>query len=190
VWEVAGESAAAAPAPASARPAGAPEAALKRALHSSIRKCTQDVERFQFNTAISAVMELVNAVNDYRRDVPADARDAGLALRSAEAVALLLAPVAPHMCEELWGAALGRSGSVHRQSWPEYDPAAVVSDQVELAVQVNGKVRDRLVVAADAPDDAVIAAALDLPNVKAHTAGLTVRKTVVVKGKLVSVVAS
>jgi leucyl-tRNA synthetase len=132
----------------------------------------------------------VNATNDYRRDVPADAHDASLLRQSAEAVVLLLAPVAPHMCEELWSVALRREGSVHRQAWPEYDPAAVVADEVELAVQVNGKVRDRLIVAVEATDEDVIAAALDLPNVKAHTDGLTVRKTVVVKGKLVSVVAS
>jgi leucyl-tRNA synthetase len=193
VWEVAGESADASVTSSTAvagRHASAPDTTLKRALHSSIRKCTQDVERFQFNTAISSVMELVNATNDYRRDVPADAHDASLLRQSAEAVVLLLAPVAPHMCEELWSVALRREGSVHRQAWPEYDPAAVVADEVELAVQVNGKVRDRLIVAVEATDEDVIAAALDLPNVKAHTDGLTVRKTVVVKGKLVSVVAS
>jgi leucyl-tRNA synthetase len=188
VGEVAGESATTEPA-ATGVP-GPPDVALRRALHSSIRKCTQDVERFQFNTAISAVMELVNAANDYRRDVLPDARDVGLLHEAATAVTLMFAPVAPHMCEELWSTALQGSGSVHRQAWPQWDPGAVVTDDIELAVQVNGKVRDRLVVASDASDDAVIAAALGLPNVRAHTQGLTVRKTVVVKGKLVSVVAS
>jgi leucyl-tRNA synthetase len=191
VWRLVSESAEEAPA-GSAPPAsaGPPEVALRRAMHLSIRKCTDDIERFQFNTALSGVMEIVNAANDYRRDVPADSRDLALVRETAETVTLLLAPIAPHLGEELWQVVLGNEGSVHRQTWPEFDGSAVVSDEIELAVQVNGKVRDRLVVAAGASDDEITAAALALPNVVAHVEGLTVRRVVVVKGKLVSVAAS
>jgi leucyl-tRNA synthetase len=167
---------------------GAPETTLRRAAAASIAKCGADIERFQFNTALSAIMEYVNAAYDYRRDVPADARDVALLRRVATDLTLLMAPYAPHMAEELWRGALGHTASVHRHSWPEFDAAALVADEVELPVQVNGKVRDRVTVAVDATEDEVVAAALALPNVVAHTAGRTVRKVVVVPGRLVSVV--
>jgi leucyl-tRNA synthetase len=190
-WRLVSESAEEAPAgSAGAATPGPDEASLRRAMHLSIKKCTHDIERFQFNTALSAVMELVNAANDYRRDVPSGSHDLALVREAAETITLLLAPTAPHMGEELWQVVLGNAGTVHRQVWPAFDPAAVVTDEIELAVQVNGKVRDRLKVAADAPEAAVAAAALALPNVVAYTEGLTVRKVVVVAGKLVSVVAS
>jgi leucyl-tRNA synthetase len=190
-WRLVSESAEDAPAGSPATASGGPaEAALRRAMHLSIRKCTEDTERFQFNTALSGVMELVNAANDYRRDVPVGARDLALVREVAETVTLLLAPTTPHMGEELWQVVLGNAGTVHRQAWPAFDPSAVVADTIELAVQVNGKVRDRLTVSAGASDEDVTSAALALPNVVAHTDGLTVRKVVVVAGKLVSVVAS
>jgi len=168
---------------------GAAEKALRRAVAASVAKCGDDIERFQFNTAISALMEFVNAVYDYRRDVPQGARDLGLMRAAAHDLTLMLAPFAPHMAEELWGVVLGESGSVHREPWPEFDASALVADEVELPVQVNGKVRDRLTVAIDAAQDDIIAAALALPNVVLHLEGKTVRKVVVVPGKLVSVVA-
>jgi leucyl-tRNA synthetase len=131
----------------------------------------------------------VNAVYDYRRDVPQGARDLGLLRAAASDLTLLLAPFAPHMAEELWSGVLGESGSVHRATWPDYDPSALIADEIELPVQVNGKVRDRLTVAVDAAEDDIVAAALALPNVVLHLEGKTVRKVVVVPGKLVSVVA-
>jgi leucyl-tRNA synthetase len=170
--------------------AGGPgERALRAAMHRSIGRVTEDVERFQFNTAISAVMELVNATMDYRRDKPAGSRDLALLREAGETVTLLLSPVAPHMGEELWRVVLGHEGSVHRAQWPDFDPSAVVMDEVEIPVQVNGKVRDRLTVPVDIDEESLKAAALALPNVAAHIAGLTVRKVVVVPGKLVSIVA-
>jgi len=168
---------------------GAPAAkALRRTAAAAIAKCGGDVQRFQLNTAISALMEYVNALYDYRRDVPAASQDSTLLRAAARDLVLLLAPFTPHMAEELWLTVLGETGSVHRQSWPEFDPSALVSDEVELPVQVNGKVRDRVVVATDATEEAVIAAALALPNVMVYTSGRTVKKVVVVPGKLVSVV--
>jgi leucyl-tRNA synthetase len=176
--------------PEGARASGAAEKGLRRAAAASIMKCGDDVEGFQFNTALSAVMEYVNAVHDYRRDVPVGKRDSTLLRSAARDLTLLLAPFAPHMTEELWHEVLGESGSVHRQSWPAFDPSALVSEEVELPVQVNGKVRDRLTVAVDAAESDVVTAALALPNVAAHLEGKTLRKVVVVPGKLVSVVAS
>jgi leucyl-tRNA synthetase len=189
VWrlvdDVAGETS---PGDAALREQGPAEAALRRATAAAIAKCGEDIERFQFNTALSAIMEYVNATYDYRRDVGSDLRDGELMRDVAADLTLLIAPFAPHMAEELWHSVLGRDGSVHRTPWPAFDPAALVADVLELPVQVNGKVRDRVTVAADASQDEIIAAALALPNVVAHTEGKTVRKVVVVPGKLVSVV--
>jgi leucyl-tRNA synthetase len=167
---------------------GAGGKALRRATAAAISKCGADVERFQLNTAISALMEYVNAVYDYRRDVPEAAQDGALLRQVATDLVLLVAPFAPHMTEELWTGVLGNEGSVHRQTWPQFDASALVADEVELPVQVNGKVRDRVVVAADASQDEIIAAALALPNVLTYTADKTVKKVVIVPGKLVSVV--
>ncbi|HEY5112998.1 MAG TPA: leucine--tRNA ligase [Coriobacteriia bacterium] len=176
--------------PASADVSGhdAASKALRRAAAAAIAKCGGDIGRFQLNTAISALMEYVNAVYDYRRDVPAGSQDSALLRAVARDLVMLMAPFTPHMAEELWRTVLGEDGSVHRQSWPRFDPSALVSDEIELPVQVNGKVRDRVVVAADASEEVVVAAALALPNVVAHTTGKTVKKVVVVPGRLVSIV--
>jgi leucyl-tRNA synthetase len=169
--------------------AGSPaEAAVRRAMAASIAKCGDDIERFQFNTALSAIMEYVNAVYDYRRDVSAHDRDPALLRGAAVELTLLVAPFAPHLAEELWREVLGEQGSVHRQNWPVFDPSALVADEVEMPVQVNGKLRDRVTVATDASEDVIVTAALALPNVVAHIGDMTVRKVVVVPGKLVNVV--
>jgi leucyl-tRNA synthetase len=98
----------------------------------------------------------------------------------------LLAPIVPHMAEELWREVLGHAGSVHQVEWPAWDPAAAAADEVEIAVQVNGKVRGKVVVSASASEDDVRAAALEV--VAAHVEGGEIKKVVVVPGKLVSVV--
>ncbi len=170
--------------------AGDPDTmALRRAVHTAIRRVDKDVVRFQFNTALSAVMELVNAAYDYRRDRAPGSHDLALVRETADTVVLLLAPFAPHFAEELWQVVLGHEGSVHRQEWPVYDPSAAAVDEIEIAVQVNGKVRDRIVVPVDADEDLVKATALAAEKVAASLAGLEVLKVVVVPGKLVSVVA-
>ncbi|MGB4441019.1 MAG: leucine--tRNA ligase [Coriobacteriia bacterium] len=164
--------------------------ALVRERHRVVGKVTADIEAFGFNTALSAMMELLNAAGDYRRAVPTDARDAALEREVAETLVLLIAPFAPHMAEELWREVLGMGGSVHRQVWPTHDPALAAADEVEIVVQVNGKVRARLMMPAGADDDVVREAALVLPKVAEQLEGLTVRKVVVVPGRLVSVVAA
>jgi leucyl-tRNA synthetase len=167
---------------------GKAEKALRAAAAAAISKCGDDIERFQFNTAISAMMEFVNAAYDYRRDVAEGERDAGLMASVASDLTRVVAPFAPHMAEELWRVVLGYETSVLREPWPTFDPSALVADEIELPVQVNGKVRDRVTVTADASESEIIELALALPNVVAHTEGKTVRKVVVVPGKLVSVV--
>jgi leucyl-tRNA synthetase len=187
VHEVAEE---AAGGPATAGAWGPAEATLNRERHRVIGKVTADIERFALNTAIAAMMELLNAASEYRRAVGPGSRDRVLEGQVAETLTLLIAPFAPHMAEELWREVLGGDESVHRQAWPSFDPAAAAADEVEIAVQVNGKVRAKLTIAADAAEDVVREAALALPRIEEQLAGLTVRKVVVVPKKLVSIVAS
>ncbi len=113
-------------------------------------------------------------------------RDLALLKEVAERLTLLLAPFTPHMAEELWREVLGAPGSAHTAQWPAFDASAAAADEIELAVQVNGKVRGKIVVAADAPEDAVVSAAL--AEVANWVEGKDVKKVVVVAGKLVSVV--
>jgi leucyl-tRNA synthetase len=159
---------------------------LHREMHRVIGKVTGDIERFQFNTAIAAMMELTNAAYDYRKGVSAGSRDLALMKQVAETIVLLLAPFVPHMSEELWREALGHGESVHTIAWPQFDPSAVVADVAELAVQVNGKVRGKVTVPVDAAEDDVVAQALAV--VAGYVDGKVVKKVVVVAGKLVSVV--
>jgi leucyl-tRNA synthetase len=188
VWRLVSEiSAECAGGPMMAAAEGGAEKALNREMHRVIGKVTEDISRFQLNTSIASMMELTNAAYDYRNKVAAGDRDAALMRTVAENLTLLLAPYVPHMAEELWSEVLGAKSSVHRQPWPTFDAQAAAAEEVEMAVQVNGKVRGRITVVADLDDAAVIDAALK--QVAAHLEGKEVLKTVVVAGKLVSVVA-
>ncbi len=187
VWRFVGESAEEAAGGNGVAAAGDPATkTLHREMHRVIGKVTEDVGRFQFNTAIAALMELTNAAYIYRRELPEGARDLPLLREVAEALTLLIAPFTPHMAEELWREALGHDTSVHLMAWPTYDPSACVADEIELAVQVNGKVRGKVTVATDLREEDVIAVALS--EVAGHIEGKEVKKVVVVAGKLVSVV--
>jgi leucyl-tRNA synthetase len=162
--------------------------ALRLKEHDTVRRVTRDIENaFQFNTAIAALMELVNelyALKDELKTLP----EGPQVLSSAVATTLtLLSPVAPHICEELWQA-LGHTGQLASEPWPSHDASALVRDQVDLVVQVNGKVRGRAAVAADASEEEVKAVALGLDNVVRHVQGKTIVKVVVIPGKLVSIV--
>ena len=152
--------------------------------HRTVRKVGDDLERFAFNTAIAALMELVNEL--YRLRETAVYRGAAWN-ESIGMLTLLLAPFAPHLAEELWQRT-GGEGSVHLQSWPEYDGALTVDETVELVVQVNGKVRDRIVVAADAADEQVRELALAGERVRESMNGKQVVRVVVVPKKLVNIV--
>jgi leucyl-tRNA synthetase len=166
----------------------AADKAVRRRTHETIRRVTVDiVERQQLNTAVSAMMEQVNEL--YALGEPGDAPGSGrvAAVREGiEALVRLLAPFAPHTCEELW-AELGHADGLAAATWPVFDAAAAKADEVVVAVQVNGKVRARLTVAADIADDELQRQALSDPHVAAHVAGKTLAKVVVARGRLVSI---
>ena len=164
---------------------------LVRERHRVVGKVVDDFDRNNFNTAIAAIMELTNAASDYLRRCSARERAACAFSRDfdrevAEVVVKLMAPIAPHWAEELWQGVLGNEGSVHVQPWPEFDPEQAKADEVELAVQVNGKVKAKIVMAADAAEGDVKAAGL--ASVQAELAGKDVKKVVVVPGRLVNIV--
>ena len=163
-----------------------PALELYRERHRTLAKCTEDFDRGQFNTAISAMMELVNAASAYINAVPAAERDAALTALVACDIVSVLAPICPFACEELWHAALGREGSVYTAPWPEFDAAEAAADEVEIAVQVLGKMRARVMVPAGA-DAAAMQAAAEAAVAK-HIEGKTVVKAIRVPGKLVNLV--
>ncbi len=158
--------------------------ALRRKVHQTLRRVTRNFEQFEFNTIISSLMELLNEM--YK------AREAGAAgskewAEAQELYLKMMAPVAPHIAEELW-AEIGKKYSLHTQPWPKVDEAATKEDEVTIAVQVNGKVRERITIAADASDETVKAAALAAENIIRALDGKEPSKVIVVKGKLVSIV--
>jgi leucyl-tRNA synthetase len=158
---------------------------LRRQLHATIAKVSDDIgRRYTFNTAIAAIMELLNAL---QRHPGHDAQDRALRQEAFEAVVLLLSPIVPHASHALWSA-LGREGAAVDQAWPEIDPDALVQDEIDLVVQVQGKLRGRIRVARDLPEDQIRAAALAEENVDRFVAGRAVRKVIVVPGRLVNIV--
>jgi len=168
--------------------AGVAPGDVRRLTHVTIKRVTHDIRgRFNFNTAISALMEMVNGMYRYRDEVPAGVQDQRVLKEAADSLVLMLAPFAPHIAEELW-MRLGHKDSVHLQPWPTYDESADRAERVTIVIQVNGKVRDRIEVEADAPREEVERAALASERVKRFIEGRTVDRVVVVGGKLVSIV--
>ena len=159
------------------------ERALLRQAHATIRRMTDDIARFHFNTAVSAAMELTNALTAYREAWGVTAAYT----EAARALLLLLAPIAPHITEELWHRQ-GGAGSIHAQPWPVADPVLAAADMVELIVQVNGKLRDRLTLPAPLDAATAQAAALASPKVAPTLAGRPPRQIIYVPGRVVNVV--
>jgi leucyl-tRNA synthetase len=160
------------------------ERQLRRVTHQTIQKVEGDIRDFKFNTMVAALMEFTNAL--YK------ARESGLAGTPAwdearHSLILLIAPVAPHMAEELW-ARTGHPYSVHQQRWPVADPALAAEDEVEVVLQVNGKVRDKLTVPVNADEEALRSLAMASERVQGHVGDRSIRKVIVVPGKLVNVV--
>ena len=186
VWRILGqfaETIKGAPASYDAATLSTEEAELRRVLHATIKKVTEDVrDRFMFNTAISSIMELVNALYAFQDKELTP----GLARETASALVRMLAPFAPHITAELWAELFG--GNVHAETWPQYDAAALVQDEVEIVLQINGKVRDRVKVATGLDRAALEQLAAELPRAKELTAGKTIVKVVCVPGKLVNIV--
>lgn len=161
---------------------------LRRVLHSSIKKVTSDIEtRFNFNTAISTMMELVNALYAYKE--AAKEPNAGLIYEAISDLIKIMSPFVPHITEELWRGAIDANSSVHEQSWPECDEEALKVDNVEIVLQVNGKVRGRLTVPAEVTKEELEKIAMADANVQAHIGDATVRKVICVPGRLVNIVA-
>ena len=158
--------------------------ALRRKVHQTLKQVTDDMDNFEFNTIISALMELLNEM--------IKAWEAGAggtpAWEEAQDIYLrMMAPVTPHIAEELW-ARLGKPYSIHTQSWPDFDPEAAEEDQITLVIQVNGKLRDRITVPADIGDEDAKALALASETIQRFTQGNEPRKVIVVKGRLVNIV--
>jgi leucyl-tRNA synthetase len=158
---------------------------LRRRVHQTLKRVTHDFENFEFNTVISSLMELLNEM--YK------AREAGAVgtpewNEAQEYYLKMLAPVAPHIAEELWTNHLGKPYSIHQQMWPVLDESAAKEDVIELPVQINGKVRDRIKVAVDAGEEEIKSAALASEVVQRYLEGREPKKIIVAKGRLVSLV--
>ena len=161
------------------REAGEGDAATLRLTHRTVKKVSEDIEGMRFNTAISALMIFSNELTKLST-VPEGALSALLRC---------LSPFAPHIAEEMWER-MGHTTSIAKAAWPEFDDALCVDDQVELVIQVNGKVRSRVAVPTGSDQEALRAVALDDPRVQKWTEGKTVRKVIVVPNKLVNIVAN
>ncbi|MCE5262452.1 MAG: leucine--tRNA ligase [Deltaproteobacteria bacterium] len=162
--------------------------ALRRKTHQTIRKVTSDVEdRFHFNTAISAVMELVNALYQFPRPAAGDALALSVVRETVESIILLLAPIVPHMTEELWSL-LGRTQNLADVAWPGFDKAVASEEEITIVIQINGKVRNRITVPADEEGEQIKALALADERIAGLTAGKKIVKVVYVPKKLVNIV--
>jgi len=162
---------------------------LRQKTHQTIKKVTEDIEkRFHFNTAISAIMELVNEV--YKFGLEDEHREEGdiLVLKEAlEMVVRLLSPITPHLSEELWQE-MGHRESIYLQPWPEYDVKLLEEEEKLIVVQVNGKLRGRLLVPASYDDERIKDEALSLPKIKEKIEGKKIVKIITVSGKLINIV--
>ncbi len=159
--------------------------ALLRKTHQTIKKVTLDIEKdYHFNTAIAALMELVNEMSAFNPVTDRDSADLVFSIKSA---LMMLAPFAPHIAEELWEA-IGEKSSIFEHPWPVWDEALSKEDEIELVVQINGKLRSKIVVRAGLPDADAKQVALEDDKIKELTDGREIKKVIIVKGKLVNIV--
>ncbi len=165
--------------------------AVRRHTHKTIRKATEDIEKFAFNTYVSSLMIYVNELNDLlKKHVGNPSRAFALAMSEAvESLILLASPGAPHSADELWGT-IGKGGFTLNEMWPAFDAKLAADDTVVIAVQVNGKLRDTVGMNANASNAEMEEVAKTAPKVLPHLEGLTVRKVIVIPGKLVNIVAN
>jgi leucyl-tRNA synthetase len=161
-----------------------PNKAQQKLLHATIKKVTEDIESFSLNTAISQMMIFVNAFTNAEM----------IPVSTVRTFLILLNPFAPHIASELWERLCGKfrdmHGDITEQPWPVYDEHLLVEDEVEIVIQVNGKLRDRRKMPRDATEEELKAAALSNAKIQDHIAGKTVRNVIVVPKKLVNIVAS
>lgn len=160
---------------------------LRQKIHKTIKKVTDDIERFHFNTAISAIMELVNEVNDSGIKGLDDEASKKVMREAIETIIILLSPFVPHIAEELWQA-LGYKDSIIKQPWPEYDPNLIQEEELLIVVQVNGKLRDRIIVPASFNEDEVKASALKSERIKRFIKDKEIKNVIFVPKKLINIV--
>jgi leucyl-tRNA synthetase len=160
---------------------------LRQKTHKTIKKVTEDIERFHFNTAISAVMELVNEIYASEVKDRQDERSGRVMREAVETAVVLLSPFVPHFAEELWEV-LGKKDSVIDAPWPDFDPAAVQEEEILIVVQVNGKLRDRITVPASYGEGEIKSWALKSERIRSLIGGKEIRKVILVPGKLVNIV--
>jgi leucyl-tRNA synthetase len=167
-----------------------PEKRVRRKLHQTIRKIGAEISGFQFNTAVAALMELLNAVHEYapvKNDALDPELDPNIVSEIAESLVLMMAPITPHLAEEVWQQ-LGNRGTIYKAPWPSFDETVAAEDEITVAVQVNGKLRDTIKVPACSGDENLKAASLASNKAAEHTKGKQVVKIIVVPGKLVNIV--
>ena len=152
-------------------------------MHQTIKKTGEDLQHFRFNTAIAAVMAFRNVL----KSAP-EAAGSDVWQKCLEGMLLMLAPIAPHITEELWQKIKPDSGSIHQQAWPEYDEELIFEDMVTMVVQVNGKVRDRLEMPAGLSKEEAEQSALAAPKAQSYLEGRQISKIIVVPGRLVNIV--
>jgi leucyl-tRNA synthetase len=164
------------------------ERLLVRRTHQTLKRVTNDFNvRWHFNTSIALIMELVN---ELMAQEPLDQEISPVALkRVLSAFVLMLSPITPHICEELW-AMLGYSGGLARQTWPAYREDLTREEQIDVIIQINGRVRGKVLVEAELSDDELAERALDDPRIKVLLDGKQIAKTIVVPKKLVNIVVS
>ncbi len=160
---------------------------LRRKLHLSLKKITQDMEGgFKFNTAVSSLMELVNGVSDYMEEIPQEKWNTQILLEFVHNFLLMISPFAPHFAEELWHR-MGKTTSIMKERWPQYDQDALIVEEIEIAVQVNGKVRDRITIPVDASQDEVLKIALSSEKVNKFVDGQP-KKVLYIPKRLLNIV--
>jgi leucyl-tRNA synthetase len=158
---------------------------LRRWTHKTITRVTEDFESFSFNTIIAALMEFTNELTKRRES--GEEQDAAAWAEAIESLTLLMAPITPHIAEEIWERA-GKPYSVHQQSWPRADASLAADEEVEIAVQVNGKVRDRLLLPPDASEDEAKARAMASAAVSGHVEGKEIARVIYVPNRLLNIV--
>jgi len=160
---------------------------LRGKVHKTIKKVGEDIERFHFNTAISAIMELVNALYQFESKKGEDPTERSVFREALEAVILLLSPFVPHIAEEL-GEAMGKGESIMKTPWPDYDRKAIVEEEVLIVIQVNGKVRDRVTVPSSMGEEEIKGVALEREKVRRHIQDKAVQTVILVPRKLINIV--
>lgn len=167
-----------------------PERNLYRKMHESIQRITRDMEgAFHFNTAIAQIMELMNALDGLSVTAESSENCRAVFRETVENILILISPFAPHIAEELW-AELGHKNGILKAAWPAVNEEALARDEIDLVIQVNGKLRGKITIPADADSQTVEKAALESPAVVRWIEGKTVRKVIIVPGKLVNIAAS